>query len=164
LDAGITPKGKNCFLGIFWYNFNMKKITVRGREILKNIFRGIGVSVASLIIPACPAYGMPPPVDGTSLYGKVVSKETEEPIFGIKVSVDGTEFWEYTDIEGGFYFWVPIQDVYKIIFEDVDGPYHGGLFQGQIWTLSHDDTYNSLLVDMELDTGSAKVPGAKIVK
>jgi hypothetical protein len=46
---------------------------------------------------------------------------------------------------------VPIQDVYKLKLEDIDGPYNGGLFKEKTWTLKQNDTYNTLLIGMDLD-------------
>jgi len=147
----------------------MISITDRCRKILRTVFSGIGVSVVSLIIQACyivipldnhefsAAYGMPPPdppdyVQKTSIYGKVVAKETGKPIFGIQVSIEETDYWNYTDKYGGFSLCLPVQDTYKIKFEDVDGPYNDGLFKEQIWTLKDNDTHTNLLIGMDLDT------------
>jgi putative lipoprotein (rSAM/lipoprotein system) len=125
------------------------------------VFRGIGVSVVSLVIQACYGvlppdgpceYGMPYPERETSIYGKVQAKETGEPIFGIKVSVEDTEYWERTDKDGKFSIWLPVQDEYKLKFEDTDGPYNGGLFKQQTWTLGKNDTYNNILIGLDLDT------------
>jgi len=141
----------------------MKTIAGRGRKILSRLFRVISVSAASLILQACygmmlpdePAmYGPPPPHENqsTSIRGTVVSKKTGEPIFGIKVSIEGTDVSTRTDMYGYFSFWVKIQDVYRLKFEDLDGPYNDGLFQEQTWTIRQSDTYNNLLVGMDLDT------------
>jgi len=142
----------------------MKALVNRGRKILSNILRAISVSVASLILQACygiippdePAeYGMPPPeygppINETSIYGKVQSKETGEPIFGIKVSIEGTEYWKRTDEDGRFYIYLPVREKYKLKFEDVDGTYNGGLFKDQTFTLNQNDTYYNLLIGMDL--------------
>jgi hypothetical protein len=144
----------------------MKTVTDRGRKILSRLFRVISVSAASLILQAC--YGMPPPgfmaeygmpspeeTQTTSFYGKVVAKETGKPIFGIEISIEGTEHFDYTNKDGYFSFWVPIyQQEYTIKFKDVDGPYHDGLFKEQTWTLKYEDTYKSLLIAMDLDTSN----------
>jgi hypothetical protein len=151
----------------------MKNITDRGRKILSRVFRVISVSAASLILQACFGiippdtivceYGMPPPdpdnVRQTSIYGKVVSsKDTDKPIFGIRVSIgrtgywDEKEYWDYTDKDGRFSFYIPTRKEYKLKLEDVDGPYHGGLFKEQTWTLKQEDTYSTLLIGMDLDT------------
>jgi hypothetical protein len=125
----------------------MKTITGRVRKILSMI---LSVPVASLILPACPAYGNPPPYDETSISVKVRANETGEPIFGIKVSIEGSEYWNYTDKDGYFSVWVPIRNEYKIKLEDVDGPYNGGLFKEQTWTIRKDDTNKLLLIGMDL--------------
>jgi hypothetical protein len=143
----------------------MINITGRFRKVLRTVLRGVGVSVVSLILQACygvmypdepvaygmpaPAYGMPPDL---SISGKVVAKETGKPIFGIQVSVEETELMERTDKNGNFYLYAPIQETYKLKFEDVDGPYNDGYFKQQIWTLKQEDTYRTLLIGMDEDT------------
>jgi len=147
----------------------MKAIVNRGRRILSNIFRAISVFAASLILHACynsvprddpgwGAYGMPPPdpdyVPYTSINGKVQSKETKEPIFGLQVtivSIDGTEYLKRTDEEGWFSIYLPVQEIYILKIEDVDGPYNGGLFKEQTWTLNQNESYYTLLLQMDLD-------------
>ena len=141
----------------------MKTIAGRGRKILSRLFHGISVLVVSLLLPACynnvmppdePAmYGMPPPHENeqTTIRGKVQSKKTGEPIFGIKVSIEGTNYSARTDMEGDFYIpGVPVQDVYDIKFEDVDGPYNNGLFKDKTLPLKKDNSYKDLLISMEL--------------
>jgi putative lipoprotein (rSAM/lipoprotein system) len=152
----------------------MINISERCRKVLRTVFRGIGVSVVSLIIQACYGilppdtieceYGMPAECNQeTSIYGKVVSKETGKPIFGIQVSIENIEetkktkkngYWDRTDKYGNFSLWPPTQKVYKLKFKDVDGQYNGGLFKEQTWTLKQNDTDNSLLIGMDLDTES----------
>jgi hypothetical protein len=148
------------------------KVFERGRKILGTILRGMSISVVSLILQVCsgimphdephaeygmpaPAYGMPPQpplLEEVSIYGKVIARETGKPILGIQVSVEETEYWERTDKYGYFSLWVPIQEVYQLKFEDVDGPYNDGLFKEQTWTLRQDDTYRTLLIGMDADT------------
>jgi hypothetical protein len=153
----------------------MKNITDRGRKTLSRVFRVISVSAASLILHACIPpdpivceYGMPPPdpdyVRQTSIYGKVVSsKDTDKPIFGIKVSIgrtgywDEKEYWDYTDKDGRFSFYIPTRKEYKLKLEDVDGPYHGGLFKEQTWTIKQEDTYYTVLIGMDLDTAGIDI-------
>ncbi|MDR0301429.1 MAG: hypothetical protein LBI04_03845 [Treponema sp.] len=143
----------------------MTKISERCRKILRTVFRGIGVSVVSLIIQACYGilppdepgceYGMPPPdyIQEISIRGTVTAKKTGNPIFGIRVSVviEETEYWERTDKYGYFSLWVPVQDVYQLKIEDVDGTYNDGLFKEQTWTLKHNDTYSTLLIGMDIE-------------
>jgi len=141
----------------------MINIAGRFRKILRTVFRGIGVSVISLILQACygvmypdepAAYGMPPPDKETLIHGKVTASNTGDPIFGIKVSVDETDDrWEYTDKYGCFYFYsIPIKDEYKLKLTDVDGPYNGGYFKEKTITLKEEDTQTLILLVMDLDT------------
>ena len=144
----------------------MKTITGRGRRILSRLFRVISVSAASLILQACygvmppddtyAEYGMPPPdpnyVQHVSINGKVVSKETQKPIFGIEVSLQGTEYMIHTREDGYFYLDVPYQNNYTIILKDVDGPAHGGLFQEQTLTLTRNDASSTQYIRMDLDS------------
>jgi len=95
---------------------------------------------------------IPPDEDATSFYGKVVAKDSQEPIFGIKMSIDGIEDFDYTNKYGDFSFWLPVQqDEYIIKFEDVDGPAHGGLFKEQTRTLTQNDRGKPLMIEMESD-------------
>jgi hypothetical protein len=145
----------------------MVDITNRFRKILRTVLRGVGVSVVSLILQACygvmypddigkgngpsGAYGMPPPETTTSIYGRVTAKNTGDPIFGIQVSVEETEYNKRTDENGWFsFFGIPIQEIYKLKFEDVDGPANGGLFKEQTWTLKESGTHSNLLVAMDI--------------
>jgi hypothetical protein len=123
----------------------------RCRKIFKTIFRVIGISAVSFIVQDC-AYGIPFPEDQTRISGKVIAKETEKPILGIQVSIEETEYWERTDKDGYFILWVPVQEVYKLKIEDVDGPYNDGLFKEQTWTLKQNDTNTNLLIGMEIET------------
>jgi putative lipoprotein (rSAM/lipoprotein system) len=138
----------------------MTKISERWRKILRNVFRGIGVSVVSLVIQACYGilppdvieceYGMPPPdyVEETTIRGKVTAKKTGKPIPGINVSVEieGTDYWERTDKDGYFYLRVPTQNVYELKLKDVDGEFNDGLFQEQTWPVKLEDTYSTLIM------------------
>jgi hypothetical protein len=148
----------------------MKKIANRGRKILSRVFRIISVSAASLILQACygvlppdepggaygmpaPAYGMPPVPNEASINGRVFSNKNGDPIFGIKVSVEGTTYTTRSNEGGNFYFGgVPIQDVYNIKFEDVDDIYNGGLFKEKTVPIRQEDNsyYINFMTEMEL--------------
>jgi hypothetical protein len=138
----------------------MKTITDRGRKILSRLFRVISVSAASLILQACygmmlpdepgGAYGMPPPEEKTTIQGTVVSNITGDPIFGIKVSVEGTDCSARTNEAGDFYIYkVPIKNDYIIKFEDDDGEDNGGLFKEKTLPLKYDKLYKEIVTDME---------------
>ena len=142
-----------------WYIYSMKTIVGRGRKILSRLFRVISVSAASLVLQACYGIILPEtieceygPPSSTSINGKVSANKPGNPVIpGIKVSIEGTEYWDYTNKDGDFSFWgVPIKDAYIVKFEDVDGLAQGGLFGEQIWTLKQEETYRTLLIRMDL--------------
>jgi hypothetical protein len=148
----------------------MKTIIDRGQRTLKNIFRAISVAAVSLILQACFGilppdpiiceYGVPTPYENqeTVIHGTVMSRKTGEPIFGIMVSVEGTGVSARTNEDGYFFLRATIRNSYTIKLEDVDGPYNGGLFKRETWRLKQEDTYNTLLIGMDLDTESNAEP------
>jgi hypothetical protein len=78
--------------------------------------------------PPVPMYGVPPygptgpnPANDVAIRGSVFSDSTKAPIPGIKVSVKDMRSESYTDENGDFVIYVPIQDAYKLKFEDTDG-------------------------------------------
>ena len=78
-----------------------------------------------------PAYGMPPgPAPYTVIRGTVFSESDEAPLPEIKVSVKDLFEQVYTNETGEFEIHVPMQDSYKLKFEDVNG-FVNRLFQTQ---------------------------------
>ena len=93
------------------------------RKLMKNIYRAFGVTTVSLVFQAC--YGMPMDMgDDVVIRGTVKSGYTGAPIQGIRVSVKDLPYHnQFTDTNGNFHIFAPRQDLYKLKFEDVDGPY-----------------------------------------
>jgi hypothetical protein len=141
----------------------MKKISDRFRKMLRTVFRGIGVSVISLIIQACygvlppdintVAYGPPPP-QNNRIRGTVKANETGKPINGIKVSAEEIDSYVLTDKDGYFYLTVPTQEEYILKIEDIDGPANDGTFKQQTITVYRDNINEYLLISMKEDTGT----------
>jgi hypothetical protein len=130
----------------------MKKISERFRKSLRTVFRGIGVSVVSLIIQAC--YGPMPPSDlPYTVDGEVKAKETGTPILGIKVYDKDSGRYAYTNEHGHFRFRVEEQESYTIIFKDIDGEENGGQFKQKTKALNKNEI-NNLLICLEEDTGT----------
>ena len=104
----------------------MKKISDKGRRILRMIYRGLGAAAVSLVFQAC--YGTPPDREIT-IQGTVRSP-ANNPIPDIKVSVENlsSQYSTSTNDEGNFYIGVPERDSYELTFEDTDGPANGGDF------------------------------------
>ena len=126
----------------------MKKLSEKGRRVLRRIYSGLGAAAVSFLLPACPEYGMPPDMgDDVTIHGSVKSQKTNAPIPGIKVSVEDTSFEYQTSSEGSFYIYVPRQDYYTLKFEDVDGPENGGLFKAHEITLYASESSLSVLLE-----------------
>jgi len=86
------------------------------------------------------------------IHGSVQSKDTNAPIKGIKVSVADIDIPSFTNDNGKFSLYLPIQNSYTVKFEDVDGPDNGGLFKEQTAEVSFiEDTYAELNVVLETD-------------
>ena len=114
----------------------MKKSSKKSQRLIKNIYRGLGATAASLILQACGQsqeqylipvmYGPGPDrKDDVAVYGRVLSENTKTPIPGIKVSVKDLYSYVLTNEEGNFLVYVPRQDSYKLKFEDIDGSENG---------------------------------------
>jgi len=142
----------------------MKKLSEKGRRILRKMYVGLGAVAASLLFPGCnwepsAAYGMPP--DGPPYYeenllfrGRVKSKKTGEPISGISIWIKDITSYSarLTDSDGSFYFWIRKQDNYTVVFTDVDGE-NGGLFKQHTINLTLEEcealTESPLLIELE---------------
>jgi len=127
------------------------------RKLLRKIYIGLGTVAASLFMHGCPAtnfmamYG-PGPDPGNDIYltGTVFCKETNTSIPGINVSLQGTDHYDRTDKNGGFFIYVPERlDKHILEFEDVDGPYNGGLFKTKIKEINNE--YNYHIIEVYLD-------------
>ena len=142
------------------------KLTEKQRKILRNIYRGLGVSAALITMQACdtsqvamygpaPMYG-PPPDTGTniSITGKVLGSSTQNPIKGIQVSVkdqnalSALTYPRFTDNSGSFNINVPQKNIYSLFFEDVDGPLNGSYKTKKI-TITLSDTKMSFYIFLE---------------
>jgi len=127
----------------------MFKLSDKSRKRLRSIFRGLGVTAVSLVFQACPGPYMS---DEVGIYGSVQSKKTGAPILGIKVSTIENDAHTYTDENGDFSMYLPIQDKYTVKFEDIDGPENGGSFQQRTEPLSFtESTFRKVDIALESD-------------
>jgi len=125
----------------------MKKFSEKGRRVLRTIFRGLGVTAVSFIFQAC--YG--PPMEDVTVYGSVKSKTTNDPIEGIRVSVEEPNFQYLTRSDGNFSVLLPRQDTYTFTFEDPDGPENGGDFKQRSITVGTHDGESHVNIQVELE-------------
>jgi len=113
----------------------MKKIELKTRKLIRAIFGGISLTAVAFVFQAC--YGMEPDcIYDTHLSGKVMSKTTNLPIKGIKVSVAGSRSYGMTDEKGNFDFYTCIYDgnanSIPVLFTDIDGEENGSFRNKEI--------------------------------
>ena len=108
----------------------MKKIELKARKFLREIFKGVSFTAMAFVFQAC--YGPLPDerqYDDVILSGVVVSNSTHMPIEGVKVTVAEGLIYGYTDKNGGYNLYVSRlgldKDGLNIHFQDVDGTENG---------------------------------------
>ena len=121
----------------------MKKIELMMRKSLRNVFNGISLTAVAFVFQAC--YGPGPDCyDDIKFTGTVISKTTNLPIKGIRVTVnDGKYNVGTTDENGNFDFYAGVESCpysyynddneyvkydpnrVKISFIDIDGIENG---------------------------------------
>ena len=127
----------------------MKKISGKGRRLLRKIYTGLGLTSVALVFQAC--YGTPQSNGYDVLIrGTVKSSGADQsPVPGIKVSTEESlNDYELTDTDGKFQFYVPTEDSYLIKFEDIDGP-ENGEYSPQTLPVSLNEAKNG--IDIRLD-------------
>ncbi|GHT51222.1 hypothetical protein AGMMS49982_08090 [Bacteroidia bacterium] len=127
----------------------MGKIADKKRRILRGIFGGLSLTAVAFVFEAC--YGMPEDFGlDTRIEGVVKSKTTNEPIEGIKVSIEHeVDYYTLTDSNGQFVLFVPMEDRYEVKFEDVDS-IQNGIFLPKDTTLIR-DAYGELTLNVSLE-------------
>jgi putative lipoprotein (rSAM/lipoprotein system) len=102
----------------------MKKFTDKKRRILRNIFKGLSLTSVAFVFQAC--YGTPEDFGlDVRIHGVVISKTTNEPIPGIKVSLENYPQYEITDSEGSFLIYASQEKNLQVRFEDIDSTQNG---------------------------------------
>jgi hypothetical protein len=102
----------------------LKKLTDKKRRILRKIYGTLSLSSALFVFQAC--YGMPNDLyDDVYIQGLVKSKTTNEPISGIKVSIENKPQYDITDSSGKFIIYTSLDTIYKVKFEDMDSVING---------------------------------------
>ena len=118
----------------------MKKLSEKGRKVLRRIYSGLGAITVPFLFSACPPtvmYGMPP-YEGQqqqlAIRGQVKSKKTGEaiPRIGIWLIRNTVPFYSvFTGTDGNFDLYMPKDDTTAIglVFTDIDGGANSGLFK-----------------------------------
>jgi hypothetical protein len=94
------------------------------RNWINKLIGGLSFTSAMFVFQAC--YGTPQDFGLDILIeGQVKSKMTGTPVKGIKVSVDGTLQYDFTNDEGKFSFYTETTNSLKVKFEDIDFSQYG---------------------------------------
>jgi len=148
----------------------MIKLTETSRKILRAIYKGLGAVAISLSITACPPwyfypdtpvmYGPGPPYEREEILvtGRIISKTTKNPIYGIAVYINDIKSDTRSYYNGDFYFWLqlPLLDNYTFIFTDIDGEANGGRFKQLTRNITKEEienlSVNPLIIELEEET------------
>lgn len=84
---------------------------------IRRIIGGLSFTTALFVFQAC--YGTPQATGSDVLvHGKVTSQNTNQPISGIKVSIDGEDQWCTTNQDGSYFLYTEKKPAINIRFED----------------------------------------------
>ncbi|MDY0016144.1 MAG: carboxypeptidase-like regulatory domain-containing protein [Bacteroidales bacterium] len=104
---------------------NVEKLKEKKRKLIRAFFGFFSFSAVMFVFQAC--YGMPEDY-GLDVFieGNVISKVDNQPIQGIKVSVEGNSHnYGITDSAGHYSFYNQIAQQYTLKFMDADSLAHG---------------------------------------
>lgn len=123
------------------------RITEKKRKILRAIYGTLSFSTALFVFQAC--YGTPEDFGmDVSIKGFVKSKVTNQPIPGIKVSIENQPQYEITDSEGMFKFYASRNTSYKVKFEDVDSTQNGNFLpKDTVINIIDESTFLNVILD-----------------
>ena len=118
----------------------------RKQKIKRKVFGFLSLSAALFVFQAC--YGTHQDMyDDVYIQGVVKSKKTNEPIAGIKVSVEDNQS-VLTDENGAFELYTMVNDSYQIICEDIDDQDNGQyLEKDTILDSTESEYYIEVLMD-----------------
>ncbi|MBP7102673.1 MAG: carboxypeptidase-like regulatory domain-containing protein [Bacteroidales bacterium] len=104
---------------------NVEKLKEKKRKLIRAFFGLFSFSAVMFVFQAC--YGMPNDYGlDVSIEGNVVSKVDNQPIQGIRVTVEGYSYnYGITDSNGHYSFYNQIADKYTLKFTDEDSLAHG---------------------------------------
>jgi hypothetical protein len=121
--------------------------TEKKRQVLRKIYGALSLTTVLFIFQAC--YGMPEDLgDDVLIRGIVISGKTDQPIPGIKVTIDNQPQYQITDNTGNFRIYTSLSSEYKIKFEDIDST-NGGSFLAKdtVLKIVDESTYLKISLD-----------------
>jgi len=113
----------------------------------RKVLQGLSFTSILFIFQAC--YGTPEDMKRDFLIeGQVMSKGTNLPIQGIKVSIVNADQYQFTGTDGKFLFYTLSLPSYQLNFDDVDGS-QNGTFQTKDTIISKINAQVSLNILLE---------------
>jgi hypothetical protein len=117
------------------------------RKILRRIFSTLSLSSVLFVFQAC--YGTPRDIDAdVYIEGLIKARSTNQPVNGIKVSIENHSEYGFSDVTGKFKIFTFRSSEYKIKFEDTDSSKNGS-FMPKDTTLKIID--GSIFINVSLD-------------
>lgn len=123
------------------------KLADKKRKILRKVYGALSLSSALFVFQAC--YGSPKDMGmDVFIQGLIKSKTTNQPLPGIKVTIENQPQYEVTDSAGEFKIYTSRNPEYKIKFEDIDFP-QNGTFLGKdtVVKIVENSTFLSITLD-----------------
>lgn len=100
----------------------------RIKNFRRKLFGFLSFSTALFIFQAC--YGVPQDeYNDVLVKGVIYSDTTNQPVSGIKVTVNGSSQNILTDTAGSFSFYVPSASQYHLMFSDADTAANGNYIE-----------------------------------
>jgi len=123
------------------------KLKEKKHKILRIIFGTLSFSTAVFVFQAC--YGTPEDFGmDVEIKGYLKSKATNQPIPGIKVSLENQPQYELTDSEGMFKIYASKDSSYKVMFEDIDSTTNGSFLpKDTVVSIIDDTTFLNVALD-----------------
>jgi hypothetical protein len=113
----------------------------------RKILNGLSLSAMLFVFQACYGTAQDFEVD-TQLEGIVKSKETMQPVEGIKVYIPGSDQYTLTGDDGKFQLFIPYSVSYTVHFNDIDS-IERGHFKDTDTVITTEDDYIFLNILLE---------------
>ncbi len=123
------------------------KLADRKRKILRNIYGALSLSTALFVFQAC--YGTPHDmVRDVLIHGSVTSKTDNQPIPGIKVSIESQYSTVLTDNSGKFELYTIHASEYNLRFQDIDSITNGNFKdKDTVLNISNASNFLNIILD-----------------
>lgn len=126
-----------------------EKMKEKKRKIIRSLFGLFSFSAVMFVFQAC--YGTPTDY-GLDIYveGVVISKKNNNPIQGIKVTLEGSSNYGISDSLGRYSFYDESAQQYSFKFQDLDTATYGA-YRSLDTTIYNSDKLNKIVLNVALE-------------